>query len=338
METNGWIKEYNKKLDWEWFRTPNVAHFFDYCLLKMNKKDIEWRGITIKKGQFVTSREVASVETGLTIQQVRTCINKLKSTNEITIETTNKYTIITICNIDKYQNFCELCNQENNQNFNQQITNKQPTNNQQITTSKDNIDIIDIKNNKEKETLRVSKKKDELSFSDQETPSTSNLFEQDSTVQETNVDVNVYKEKELNEKKKKSANDEYKCLAQQVVDIWNSECTTLPKVSKLTPARKTKIIQRLKEFGNPNDCLTTYNDIITKINKSDFLLGNKTDWKITFDWLFVNSTNWLKISEGVYDNKDNINTNTPNTTKKYPDYVYELPPAEKKRRQLMGIS
>ena len=68
------------------------------------------------------------------------------------------------------------------------------------------------------------------------------------------------------------------------------------------------------------------------------MLGNKTDWKITFDWLFVNSTNWLKISEGVYDNKDNINTNTPNTTKKYPDYVYELPPAERKRRQLMGIS
>ena len=126
-------------------------------------------------------------------------------------------------------------------------------------------------------------------------------------------------------------------MAQQVVDIWNSECTTLPKVSKITPARETKIIQRLKEFGNPNACLTTYNDIITKINKSDFLLGNKTDWKITFDWLFVNSTNWLKISEGVYDNKDNINNNTSNTTKKYPDYVYELPPAEKKRRQLMGI-
>ena len=52
MENNGWIKEYNKKLDWEWFRNPNVAHFFDYCLLKMNKKDIKWRGITIKKGNL----------------------------------------------------------------------------------------------------------------------------------------------------------------------------------------------------------------------------------------------------------------------------------------------
>jgi hypothetical protein len=46
----------------------------------------------------------------------------------ITKKTTNRYTLITICKYSDYQDIPE----ENNQ----QITNKQPTDNQQITTSK----------------------------------------------------------------------------------------------------------------------------------------------------------------------------------------------------------
>ena len=37
---------------------------------------------------------------------------------------------------------------------------------------------------------------------------------------------------------------------------------------------------------------------------SDFLKGyNKYGWKATFDWVFKNSENWIKILEGNYDNR-----------------------------------
>ena len=41
--------------------------------------------------------------TGLSVQNVRTSLNKLKSTHEITSKTTNKYTYITINNFNDYQ-------------------------------------------------------------------------------------------------------------------------------------------------------------------------------------------------------------------------------------------
>ena len=98
--------------------------------------------IELNPGQFVFGRKKCSIETGLSEQIVRSCLLSLKSTNNLTIKTTNKFSIISITNWDSYQvDECE---------FNQQITSKptnnQPTNNQQITTYKN---IKNIKNIKE---------------------------------------------------------------------------------------------------------------------------------------------------------------------------------------------
>jgi uncharacterized phage protein (TIGR02220 family) len=96
--------------------------------MKANHKDGKWRGANIPAGSFVTGRKVLATETGMTEQQVRTAINRLKSTNEITIKTTNKYSIIAVNNWSMYQG--------DNQQPNQQSTNKQPATNQQLTTNK----------------------------------------------------------------------------------------------------------------------------------------------------------------------------------------------------------
>jgi len=138
--SNGWIKIHRKMLDWGWYNDINVKVLFIHILLTANFDDKGWQGLTIKRGQLVTSREHLAEQTKLTVQQVRTALNKLKSTNEITIKTTNKYTIITINKYDEYQDV--------NQQDNQQITNKQPTNNQQITTTKE---YKNIRNKEDKE-------------------------------------------------------------------------------------------------------------------------------------------------------------------------------------------
>ena len=73
----------------------------------------------------------------------------MKVHGEITIKTTNKYTLITIENYGIYQSSKEQINQD----INQPITNQQPTNNQQITNNqpqynKDNNNKNSKENNK----------------------------------------------------------------------------------------------------------------------------------------------------------------------------------------------
>ena len=144
-----YIKLSEKILNWEWFTDGNMLKVWIYLLVNAQQfEDGRYRGVELRTGQVITGRKEISRETGLSEQQVRTCLNKLKSTNEITIETTNQYSLITILKYDKYQSKEAYNNQENNQEDNQQITNEQPTDNQQITTSKilRNEDIKNIKN------------------------------------------------------------------------------------------------------------------------------------------------------------------------------------------------
>jgi hypothetical protein len=122
--SNGWIKLHRSLLDWEWYNDTNVTRLFLHLLLKANHKEKNWRGNTIKSGQLITGRKALSKETGLSEQQIRSSLDKLKSTNEITIQSTSRSSIITVVAWDSYQQ------------INQELTSNQPTDNQQITTNK----------------------------------------------------------------------------------------------------------------------------------------------------------------------------------------------------------
>jgi hypothetical protein len=123
---NGFIKLHRSFLDWEWYSDPNVAKLFIHCLLKANFKDTKYKGYHVERGCFLTGFEALSRETRLTVQQLRTAIRKLKSTNEITTFTSSQGTKIQVVNYDKYQ---QLTSESTND---QQTTNKQPTNDQQL--------------------------------------------------------------------------------------------------------------------------------------------------------------------------------------------------------------
>jgi hypothetical protein len=138
----GWIKTYRKFVEWEWFDNAEMVQLFMYLLLSANHEPQKWHGITVERGQVIIGRAAICKKLKLSPQVYRTCIERLKSTNEITSESTNKFTVITICKYADYQQ--EICdgNQQNNQQNNQQVTNKQPTNNQQITTNKNDKNEI----------------------------------------------------------------------------------------------------------------------------------------------------------------------------------------------------
>lgn len=144
---NGWIKLHRKILDWEWFTSPSTLQLFIYLLLRANKEDKKWRGILIKRGQLVTSVATISEETKLSTQQVRTSLNRLKSTNEITSKTTNRFTLVTVCKYESYQLY-EEAEQQAKQQALQQTNNKQITNKQQQLKNNKNI-----RNNKKESIL-----------------------------------------------------------------------------------------------------------------------------------------------------------------------------------------
>ena len=135
---SGWIKIHRKFLDWQWFEKSEAVHLFIYLLLKANHKDSQWQGVDIKRGQFISSLGKISTDTGISLQSIRTLLNKLEKTNEIELKSTNKFTIVTIC---KYE-----CYQDETEETNKQLTNKQQTTNKQLTTNKNDKKE---KNNKE---------------------------------------------------------------------------------------------------------------------------------------------------------------------------------------------
>ena len=103
MTNEGWISLYRKFLEWEWYDYPTVKIVFLHCLLSANHKNIKWRDIVIKRGQLVTSYEKLATLNGLTVQQVRTALEKLQSTHELTYQSTSQYSIITVKNYNLYQ-------------------------------------------------------------------------------------------------------------------------------------------------------------------------------------------------------------------------------------------
>ena len=106
-EMSGYIKIDRKITEWEWYRNLNTKVVFFHCLLKANWKDGKFEGKIIKRGSFVTSIKKLSLELFLTEDEVRTAIKHLISTGELTKQTTNRYSVITVSNYELYQDIPE---------------------------------------------------------------------------------------------------------------------------------------------------------------------------------------------------------------------------------------
>ena len=146
----GFILLYRQITEWEWYQNPNTFRVFLHCLLKANYTDGKFEGIPVMRGQFVTSLPNLSKQTKLSIQQVRTALDHLKSTGEITDKAYSKFRVITIVKYDQYQ---KDNRQDNSQSTgNQQASNRQSTGNQQQYKKNNNV-IKEQWNNDNKEGL-----------------------------------------------------------------------------------------------------------------------------------------------------------------------------------------
>lgn len=87
------------------------------------------------------------------------------------------------------------------------------------------------------------------------------------------------------------------------LNIYNKECTNLPKCLKITEKRKVAVNKCLKEKIDEE----VFKQICIKANQSDFLIGeNDRNWKADFD--FVTRTDKaMQILEGKYENRQKSN-------------------------------
>ena len=130
---------------------------------------------------------------------------------------------------------------------------------------------------------------------------------------EIDKDIDIYNNVFINEKSETKTKINY----QQIVDKYNSICKSLPKVIKLSDARKKAIKARLNKYS--------FDEIITVFEKAEasrHLTGdNNYNWHADFDWL-MSDKNMAKVFDGKYDNdkmfKDNkSNVTTANNNKAY---------------------
>lgn len=103
MLESGYIKLYRSLLSWEWYGDINTRVLFIHLLLTVNHERQRWRGITVDRGQRVTSFPGLAQETGLSLQNVKTAVAHLQSTGELTYCSTAKYSVFTVNNYEKYQ-------------------------------------------------------------------------------------------------------------------------------------------------------------------------------------------------------------------------------------------
>lgn len=121
---SGFVTLYRSILDWEWYTDLPTKAVFIHCVLKANYEDCNWRGTELKRGQFITSIQKLASETGLSDRQTRTALSKLESTSEVTIKTTNKFSIVTVCNYDSYQSKKDDSDKQNDKQNVKQKSNK----------------------------------------------------------------------------------------------------------------------------------------------------------------------------------------------------------------------
>jgi hypothetical protein len=104
---SGWIK-LHRKLQNHWIaKDPELLAVWIHMLLDANhsKKVTEFNGsmIAVDRGQFVFGRKAYSQKTGVSESKIRRLLDRQLTDQQIAIQTTSRYSVITLLSYDSYQ-------------------------------------------------------------------------------------------------------------------------------------------------------------------------------------------------------------------------------------------
>lgn len=136
------IKLDHKMLTWGWKDNPYMVALWIEILLQANYKEKEWHGEKYEKGSFPTSLQKLADATGLSVRNVRTCLDKLVKSQEVTIKTTNKGMKISVVKWAFYQGY----DNDTDKQTDIQLTSNRQTTDKQVTTPKEYIEVKKYRN------------------------------------------------------------------------------------------------------------------------------------------------------------------------------------------------
>ena len=181
---SGWIKIHRKITDWGWYQDDHTFRVFMHLLFTANYEDREYMGHQIPRGSAVTGYYALAETLAISVQNARTAISHLKSTGEVTVKVTSKFSIVTLVKYEDYQ----ITDDEVTSKSTSKLTSIQQASNKHLTASKE-YKNKELKKEKEESTIVLSKK----------------------------ADFEIFWEKEIEENKDKKYGQQYKQLYDYII-------------------------------------------------------------------------------------------------------------------------
>lgn len=123
MLENGFVKLPRSIVTRKWFGDKNTLQLYVALLLKATFRESEFEGVKLKPGQLITSISKLGEATSQSVQQTKTALKHLKETNDIAIQTTPKFSIITLNSLSEEQQDNKPVNTLDNKQGNKQNNN-----------------------------------------------------------------------------------------------------------------------------------------------------------------------------------------------------------------------
>lgn len=132
----GYVKLWRKCLDSGLLKNPTAWQLFGYLLLKAthraHRQLVGGMVFDLHPGDVIFGRSKAADDLCVGEQSIRTALKLLEKLEIVTSKSTNKCTVISFVNWDRYQDEQPAPNQQTNQH----LTSNQPAPNQHLTTNK----------------------------------------------------------------------------------------------------------------------------------------------------------------------------------------------------------
>ncbi|MEW4224003.1 DnaD domain-containing protein [Rossellomorea marisflavi] len=129
MTVGGWVKVHRKLLQSDIFQNEKLLKVFMYCLLKAShseyKQLVGMKVVELNPGQFVFGRSKAASEMNMKESTVWMYIKLLEKLGSISINSNNKFSVITV---DKWEDYQSQESDGEQQNDNKITTKKQQNN------------------------------------------------------------------------------------------------------------------------------------------------------------------------------------------------------------------
>lgn len=318
---DGWIKLYRKITEnplyfaevftrmQAWIDLLIIAnHDENYIYVRGNK-------VIIKRGQVAKTQDTLADRWKWSRGKVIRFLDELQKDNQIVQQKSKLINLISIVNYESYQ--CGSTTESESEGTTDNTTNNTTNGQQTVPQNKQQIgEQTDVNKNVKKNNI-LSRKLDNISSppigEEAFAPALARegeVSEPEETFLKPSVPAPAKKQKPLQTQKQPPLQ------AQKIQDMWNATCSSYPKIFTLSENRKNKIRIRIEEMGGEDKALPLLQVLFEKMQASNFLKGdNQRGWKASFDWLFENDKNWVKVHEGNYDKTQSGSNSKPEEPK-----------------------